>query len=193
MEYPKDVWYYLKDLQTSLHYLIIPKGITSHLMNRLFHHLPFVFVYLNDILIGSTTPTTHLQHIHQVFTIPADNNLQVKPSKCSFTQSSIDFLGHFVSPSGLKPLPCHVDTILQFPPPSTVKDLQCFLGLMNLYHRSVPHAASILQPLSNALTGSPKTFAWSPECAVTFHHARSALAAAVPLDHPAPQPPLLCH
>ena len=50
----------------------------------------------------------------------------------------------------------------------------------------MPPPAGILQPLTDALTGSPKTLPWSPACAAAFLNAKSALAAAVPLVHPDP-------
>ncbi len=44
----------------------------------------------------------------------------------------------------------------------------------------------MLQPLTNVLKGAPKTLEWAPVAAATFGAAKTALAAAVPLAHPAP-------
>jgi hypothetical protein len=49
--------------------------------------------------------------------------------------SSIDFLGHRVSASGVQPLPSHVAAVQEFPRPVTVRELQAFLGMVNFYRR----------------------------------------------------------
>jgi hypothetical protein len=65
-----------------------------------------------------------------------------------------------------------------------VKQLQHFSGMVNIYRRFLPGIASKLQPLTDALRGDPKRLAWPPTAA--FQAPKSALAAAVPLVHPAP-------
>jgi hypothetical protein len=64
-----------------------------------------------------------------------------------------------------------------------VKQLQQFLGMVNFYS-FLPGIARTLQPLTDALRGDPKTLEWP--LAATFKAAKAALAAAVPLAHPAP-------
>jgi hypothetical protein len=72
-----------------------------------------------------------------------------------------------------------------FPPPQVVKQLQQFLGMVNFYRRFLPGIARTLQPLTDALRGAPKTLEWPPAAAAAFRAAKAALAAAVPLAHPA--------
>jgi hypothetical protein len=72
------------------------------------------------------------------------------------------------------------------PPPQDVKQLQQFLGMVNFYRRFLPGIAHTLQPLTDALKGAPKTLEWPLAAAAAFGAAKAALAAAVPLAHPAP-------
>ncbi len=67
-----------------------------------------------------------------------------------------------------------------------MNQLQQFLGIVNFYRRFLPGIARTLQPLTDALKGTPKTLAWPPAVAAAFGAAKAALAAAVPLVHPAP-------
>ncbi len=76
--------------------------------------------------------------------------------KCVFGVESIDFLGHRVSAAGVEPLPDHMEAVTKFPRPSTVKELQGFLGLVNFYRHFIPAAASILKSLTDSLKGGPK-------------------------------------
>jgi hypothetical protein len=122
----------------------------------------------------------HLLHLQQFFQVCQDNGLTINPAKCVFAASSLKFLGHMVSESGVTPLPRHVAAVQDCPPPTDIKQLQRFLGLINFYRRFLPAIARTLQPLTDLLKGSPKTLLWSTAAA------KAALVAAVPLCHPAP-------
>jgi hypothetical protein len=173
-------------------YLFMPFGLTNaaqtfqRLMDRLFGHLPFVFTYLDDHLIASTTMEEHLEHLRIFFEILRDNGLTIKPSKCSFAVSSVKFLGHMVSESGVVPLPRHVEAISGFPRPTDLRQLQRFLGLINFYRRFLPAIAGVLKPLTDLLRGAPKKLLWSSDADAAFTKAKAALVAAIPLSHPAP-------
>ena len=91
-----------------------------------------------------------------------------------------------VSAAGIQPLPQHLAAIQDFPPPTDVKQLQRFLGMINFYRRFLPGVAGTLQPLTDLLKGSPKSLAWPTSAATAFEAAKVALANATNLSHPAP-------
>jgi hypothetical protein len=91
-----------------------------------------------------------------------------------------------VDEAGITPLPRHVAAVQGCPPPTDIKQLQRFLGLINFYRRFLPAVARTLQPLTDLLKGSPKVLLWYPAADATFVAAKAALVAAVPLCHPAP-------
>ena len=64
------------------------------------------------------------------------------------------------------------------------------LGLINFYHRFVPHAAAILRPLTDALIGSPKTLSWTTSMTHSFQQAKQALSHTTLVAHPHPTAPL---
>jgi hypothetical protein len=115
-----------------------------------------------------------------------ENGLTINPAKCVFAVSSLKFLGHMVDEAGITPLPRHVAAVQDCPPPTDIKQLQRFLGLINFYRRFLPAVARTLQPLTDLLKGSPKVLLWSPAADAAFVAAKAALVAAVPLCHPAP-------
>ena len=120
-------------------YPYMPYGLCNaaqtfqRLIDNILQDLPFAFVYLDDILIASSSFQQHLQHLHQIFSILAANGILVNPKKCSFAQTAVDFLGHHVSAAGITPLSSHVQTITDYPQPTSIKELQRFLGLINFY------------------------------------------------------------
>ena len=179
-------------------YRYMPYGLCNaaqtfqRLMDNILHDLPFVFVYLDNILIASSSFSQHLRHLHQLLSLLAAKGILVNPTKCSFAQSSVDFLGHHVTAAGITPFSSHVQAILDYPQPTTVKDLQRLLGLINFYYRFVPRAAAILRPLTDALIGAPKFLSWTPSMTQAFQQAQQALSHshATLLAYPLPKAPL---
>ncbi|KAM9332585.1 uncharacterized protein KZ484_017662 [Pholidichthys leucotaenia] len=113
-------------------------------------------------------------------------------AKCQFGVSTIDFLGHRVTNDGAVPLPSKVTAVANFPRPLTVKSLQEFLGMVNFYHRFIPHAAQLMRPLYEALKGkSPRhTVEWSADREKAFENTKLALASTTMLAHPSPNAPI---
>jgi hypothetical protein len=100
----------------------------------------------------------------------------------------MEFLGHHLTAMGISPLPSRVQAITDFPPLATVKQLQVFLGLYNLYRRFIPSAACIVLPLTRALRGGPKgsaALAWSPAMVESSASAKAALSSSAVLVHTA--------
>ncbi len=157
----------------------------QRLMDTLFRSFPFLFVYLDDLLIFSPSRQQHLLHLQQVFDVLAANGLRVNPAKCTFAVPEVDCLGHRVTPSGLHPLSSKVQPILSFPQPANLPSLQRFLGMLNFYRRFLPGIAHVLRPLTDACSRQ-QPFQWSPSMNSSFQTAKSLLASAVPLHHPIP-------
>jgi len=107
-----------------------------------------------------------VQHLEAVFQLLSNNVLVINPDKCKFFKTEVEFLGHVVDQAGMRPLPCHVEAIHNFPPPTDIKALQRFLGLVNFYRGFVSGAALILKPLTDALAGDPKKLEWTDKHAI---------------------------
>ncbi|KAJ8353208.1 hypothetical protein SKAU_G00207750 [Synaphobranchus kaupii] len=164
----------------------------QRLMDSVLRDMPFLFVYLDDILVASPGEGEHLSHLRLLFERLSEHGLIVNPAKCQFGLSSISFLGHHITQQGAVPLPARVDAVTRFPRPRTVRSLQEFLGMVNFYNCFIPHAAHVMRPLYEALRGKvPKDEVdWSPGMDDAFGAAKSALAAAALLAHPSPTSPV---
>lgn len=164
----------------------------QRLMDSVLRDMPFLFVYLDDILVASSSVEEHKLHLRQLFERLAEHGLIVNPAKCQFGLSEIEFLGHTVSRLGAVPLPAKVEAVLTFPRPTSVKPLQEFLGMVNFYNRFIPRAAHIMHPLYDALKGKRgnQDIEWTPERLAAFDRAKAALADAARLAHPDPAAPI---
>jgi len=71
----------------------------------------FVSVYLDDVLVFSKTLEGHLEHLRTVIERLAAAGLKLKPSKCHFIRQEVEYLGHIITPNGLKPSPQRVAAV----------------------------------------------------------------------------------
>ena len=94
-------------------------------------------VYLDDVIIFSTTLDQHISHILKVLECFEKANLKLNLQKCQFCYCEVEYLGHIVTPNGCKPNIRNVEAIKEFPVPTTLKELRQFLGLTSLYCRFV--------------------------------------------------------
>ena len=74
-------------------------------MNSIFSALPFVYVYIDDILVFSKSEPEHQAHLKEVFRRLTNSELILNASKCHFAQKEIQFWGHLISAGGISPLP----------------------------------------------------------------------------------------
>ena len=92
------------------------------------------------------------------------------------------FLGHWLTPSGVKPWHKKVDAILQLCPPTNIKQLRSFLGMVNYYHDMWLHCTHVLAPLT-ALTGKC-SFTWTTDCQQAFDHMKALVSSDALLAFP---------
>ena len=92
-------------------------------------NLDFLTIYVDDILIASRTFEEHLEHIEYVLNKLYQGGLTVNWEKSSFLQKEIHFLGFIITPEGIQANPDKVESIMKFPEPTNIKQLQSFLGL----------------------------------------------------------------
>ena len=156
-------------------------------MDQVLRGLDFCFGYIDDLLVASTSPEEHVQHLRLVLERLATHGLSINPTKCIFGVPSLDFLGHHVSSDGIQPLEDNVQAIRTFPQPTSQRKLRQFIGLVNFYRRFLPDCAAIMQPL-NQLLSHPKdkstTLTWTDEAVSAFNKTKDALADATLLTHP---------
>ena len=102
-------------------FLYMPFGLKNaaqmfqRLMDRIFRGLPFVFIYLDDVLLASRNRKLHIEHLLVVMELLVQNRLVLNLYKCSFVQNEIEYLGHKIAAAGIVPLHCHVDAVLLQP------------------------------------------------------------------------------
>ena len=169
-------------------YTRVPFGIASapalfqKTMDTLLQGIPNTLCYLDDILITGKTDAEHLSNIEEVLKWLQENGLRVKPAKCKFMQSSVEYLGHCINASGVPTTDGKVEAILKAPVPQNLQQLRSFLGLLHYYGKFLPNLSSLLHPLNRLLKANAR-WKWSAECQEAFEQAKSQLASAPVLAH----------
>lgn len=82
--------------------------------------------------------------------------------------------------------PVKVTAVKEWPVPTTVKELQRFLGFANFYRRFIANYSKITSVLTSLLRGAKKTITWSPAAQDAFNHLKTAFCTAPILTHPDP-------
>ena len=119
----------------------------------MFGHLPFVSVYIDDILVFSNSAEEHKQHLLAVVHILLQNGVILSPKKIELFKKEIDFLGKRIK-NGQIELQQHIYTkIKDFPDTfKTLKELQSFLGLLNYGRKFIPNLSARTRNLQKKLT-----------------------------------------
>ena len=181
---------------------VMPFGLTNapavfqRLMQRVLRGLnpddspDFVSVYIDDVLVFSPTLADHLHHLRLVIQRIQEVGLKLNPAKCRFVCKEVEYLGHILTPDGLKPNPKTVLAVKDFPQPTNIKEVRQFLGLSSYYRRFVHQFAATAQPL-HQLTRKGAHLDWTQECQQSFDSLKNKLASAPVLNYPSLREPFV--
>ena len=116
-------------------------------------NLTYALVYLDDVIVYSNTEEDHLRRLQAVFERFHEHGLKLKPSKCSFLQKQITFLGHEVSAEGMRPGDLNLKGIAEMAPPANYTEVRRFLGMTGFFRQFIKNYARIAKPLNNIHEG----------------------------------------
>lgn len=108
-------------------------------------------VYLDDIILFSTSLQEHIEKLKLVFERLRQSNFKLQLDKCEFLRKEVTYLGHIITPNGIKPNPEKIKAILDYPIPKTPKQLKGFLGLLGYYRKFIRNFAKLTKPLTICL------------------------------------------
>ena len=160
-------------------------GTFQRLMNKILKNVLYksTLVYLDDIIVYSTTIDKHIEDIETVFKMLAENGLKLKIKKCYFFRKKIDYLGHVVSSEGVSPSEQKVHSVLTYPEPRNVKEVSSFLGLASYYRKFIRAFAEKAHPLTK-LTRKSVAWEWGDKQRNAFNCIKTCLTSKPILKYP---------
>lgn len=128
----------------------------QRLIDEVMRELDFVYAFIDDIVIASSSYDEHIYHIKIVFQRLKDYGLRINAEKCEFAQNEIKFLGHLITKDGIRPLPEKIETIARFSKPKIACELRRFLSMIQFYRRFIVNASDIHNRLQTLIKGNQK-------------------------------------
>lgn len=128
--------------------------VMDHVLRDLQHKV--CLVYMDDIIIFSTTLEEHIKNLRSVFQKLREAKFKVQLDKSEFLCKEVEFLGHVITPEGVKPNPRKIEAITRFPIPKTAKEIKSFLGLLGYYRRFIKNFAKLTKPFTKCLKKGEK-------------------------------------
>ena len=143
-------------------------------------------IYLDDLIIFSSTLEEHLYRLDKVLTRLRECNLKLSPKKCNFLQTKVKYVGHIVSENGVEADPEKVEKVKNWPTPQNAEEVRQFTSFAGYYRRFVKDFSKIAKPLTdlhpnttikNGKKVKPlKPFIWVKEQQVAFDQLKTALS-----------------
>ena len=160
----------------------------QRLMERIFgaQHFQTLLLYLDDVVVFSSSIDEHLQRLDAVLSRLRDEGLKAKLEKCCFFRTEVKYLGHIISKEGVATDPEKLSAVSRWAHPKDASELRSFLGFASYYRRYVEGFSKLAAPLHrlvNDLSG-PQTKRgarrvigdkWTTECEESFSSIKARL------------------
>ncbi|KAL0183843.1 hypothetical protein M9458_019539, partial [Cirrhinus mrigala] len=180
-------------------YRVMPFGLANSpscfqaFVNEVFRDMlnRWVIVYIDDILIYSNSYSEHVQHVRAVLRQLITHQLYAKEEKCAFHQDKVSFLGYIISSEGVAMDEKKVEAVLNWPRPSTLRELQRFLGFAKFYRRFIRNFSTAAAPLTAMVKKGTSLLIWSQAALQAYDDLHQRFSSAPILHHPDPEKPFV--
>ena len=112
----------------------------------------------DDVIVYGSSKEQHDNRLTNILNVIEQSGLKLNREKCSFGQTSINFLGHKISENGCEPDPAKVRAILDLPPPNAT-NVRSLVGMINYLERYIPNLQTTMKPINDLLREDTK-FEW---------------------------------
>ena len=172
-------------------WLVMGMGLTNapatfqRLMYKVLGNLLWknAMAYMDDVVIFSPTYEQHLKDVEAVLQKIQAAGLKIKPPKCSFAKTEVQYLGFIISAEGVMCDPVNTDKVKAFRTPANRRDVRSFLGLTSYYRRFISQYANLAKPLYE-LTKDDVQFKWTDKEQRAFETLRERLITPPVLAYP---------
>ncbi|XP_037931400.1 uncharacterized protein LOC119666190 [Teleopsis dalmanni] len=133
-----------------------------------------IISYVDEVIIASTSVDEGLTILKEFLNAMASAGLTLRPSKCSFMQTKVKFLGHVINNAGIQPGTEKTRCIDEYPQPRNETEVRRFLGVTGFFRKFVKQYSLIAQPLSKFLKKNHQ-FIWEEEQNNAFKLLKAAI------------------
>lgn len=167
-------------------------GLVRALHKLLDKYEDFVLHYVDDILIYSKDPESHLNHIKIVIEELDNAGLKINIDKCEFYKEEIIYLGFKLTQDGIMMNPERIQVIQDYKRPTNLKTLRGFIGMINYFKRLIPDISGKIFPLLDLLKKGKK-WMWNNEKEEAFRNIKAAFCEELKIYQPDYSKPFILH
>ena len=137
---------------------VIFQGMINEIMRDLINEEKLA-VFVDDVLVGTDNKEGHDEIVAEVLKRLKENNLYVKPEKCSWKMHKVNFLGVVMDQEKIEMEEDKVAGVLNWLTPKVIRDVRKFLGLANYYRWFIKNFMALARPL-HMLTRKDEKWRW---------------------------------
>jgi len=181
-------------------YKVMPFGLKNagatyqRLMDKIFKGLigRNVEIYVDDMVVKSTSCTQHIQDLTQVFRALKAVGMRLNPEKCVFGVEGGKFLGFMLTDRGIEANPNKCQAIMEMQSPKNIKDVQRLVGRVVALSRFMPKMVEKIKPILSLIKKASR-FKWDEECENAFTQLKTFLASPPVIQKPCPNQPIVVY
>jgi hypothetical protein len=140
-----------------------------------------VVIYFDDAVVASLTFDEHIQDLRTSFSRYRKHKLKLRGTKCQLVVSTFKFHGFIIEHSTIYHDPQRCLQVFDIPRPTTFKNVERYLGLVNYFHAFIPNYSNIRKPLD--VLKSNKPFKWTNPAIHAFYMLKTSIMAMKKLFH----------
>ena len=143
-------------------------------MSQAFGDLEGVETDVDDILVWGATVDEHDERLKKTLQRCEEINLTLNKEKCEFRVKEVTYIGHRLTPDGVKPDERKVEAIKHMPPPEDKKGAERLLGIVNYLAKFIPNMSTITKPIRELLKDDVE-FQWGEAQEKAFQEVKDIL------------------
>lgn len=143
-------------------------------MDLILAGLQGIHIYMDDILVTGKTSDEHDRNLKELLERLKQNNVKISETKSEFGVTEVEFLGHVVTPEGLKPTLDKIETLRRFKPPCSKEEVKSFLGFLTYLSKFIKDLSSLTYPLRKLLKKN-EPFLWDEIAQKCFESLKEAI------------------
>ena len=157
------------------------KFLSAHIqrcMQILFHDVPHVSIYVDDIIIASNDIAEHTHHVQETLRRLSSVNLTINHKKCAFAQRSVSLLGFNIQCGSISVDQKKISNVQEWPLPKDTTSLQRYLGYINYLRNHIPGVQLLTSKLDKLRTVKKLSEHWTDKHTTAFNNIKTALQSA---------------
>ncbi|GBG62519.1 Glycine decarboxlase T-protein (GDC-T) [Chara braunii] len=116
----------------------------------------------------------HVEYLRTVLERLRQAKYKANRDKCEFARQELEYLGHYVTPQGIRPLADKIEALRVWPEPTNTTDVRSFMGLAGYYQRFITGYSRIAAPMTRLQ--SPKVpFVFDDDARRSFQTLKTAM------------------